>query len=267
MPSRADDGSASQQRFQRLVRRLVVAWLALGPTIALAEQPVPVPREAASDADAEQVHVDLALSLQLPIMLGGQATLELPYGFLVQGELGVLPQFSVNAIDSGLSGAGVYDEATSELVREGLGDSLIVRLSAGFRPFPDYGFEFFGGYTLASLGGGISARTAVEAATGTALPTAIPDSELQIDSTLHNVHVALGWRWVIADYFMVRASLGYVQTVASSSQIELPAELENNAVASAGLTMVNAALNEKLDEIYSSYVKLPTVGLAAGARF
>src|SRR4029079_4566983 len=114
-----------------------------------AQEPAPVEKSAA---------FDLGVVTELPIMAGAQATLEVPYRFLFQGEIGVLPAAFVNAVDGALVGAGAYTANTSELVRGGLGNSLVVRLSGGWRPFADHGFEIMGGYTLTSLGGGLSAK-------------------------------------------------------------------------------------------------------------
>lgn len=228
----------------------------------------PLPSDLASpEPERSPVAFDVALAAHVPLMLGGQATLELPLGFLVQTELGVLPGFSIDAVDSVLVSAGAYDEATSTIVRESLRDSFVFRLSAGMRPFPDHGFEFLGGYTLASLGGGVGARTAVEAVSGVAVPAAVPDVEIGVTSTVHAFHVGLGWRWLLAEHFVVRASLGYVQAVGSSSEIEVPSELAQDPQVRAGVTAANAALDEKLDDIYTTYVKMPLLGLSLGYRF
>lgn len=200
-------------------------------------------------------------------MLGGQATLEVPYRFLFQGEVGVLPGFSIDAVDSALVGSGAYDATTSELVRNTLRDSLVVRLSAGWRPFPDHGLELLGGYTLVSLGGDVSARQAVESIAGVSVPAEIPDANIVIHSTVHSVHFGLGWRWVVADHFLVRMSLGYMQALSSSSHLEIPSELAGNPTVSAGAAVANGLIDAKLNDIYTTYVKLPVAGLSMGYRF
>ena len=213
------------------------------------------------------VAFDAALAMEMPIMLGAQATVEVPYRFLVQGEIGVLPGFSVDAVDSALVGASAYDSNTSELVRNTLRDSLVVRLSGGWRPFPAHGFEVLGGYTLTSLGGSVSARTAVEAATGSPLPPEIPDASVLIQSTVHSVHISLGWRWVVADHFLIRTSLGYLQSVASSSHLEVPEVVAQHPEIAPQVDAANRALDRRLNDIYTTYVKLPVLGLSLGYRF
>ncbi|MBL8740274.1 MAG: hypothetical protein JNK04_04240 [Myxococcales bacterium] len=228
-----------------------------------------VPDDAAKPpAESEPpVAFDAAFAIDMPIMIGAQATLEAPYRFLLQGEIGVLPGFSVDAVDSALVGAGAYDSVTSELVRNTLRDSLVVRLSGGWRPFPAHGFEILGGYTLTSLGGSVSARTAVEAATGAALPAEIPDTSILIQSTVHSMHVSLGWRWVVADHFLIRTSLGYLQSVASSSHIEVPEAVAQYPQIAPQVDAANRALDRRLNDVYTTYVKLPVLGLSLGYRF
>lgn len=217
--------------------------------------------------DEAPIAFDLALAAEAPLMIGGQATLELPYRFLLQVELGVLPGFAIDAVDGALVGTGAYDAATSDLVRSTLRDSLVARFSGGWRPFPDHGLELLGGYTVASLGGDVSARNAVEAIAGVTVPADIPDADIRIRSTVHALHVGLGWRWVIADHFLVRTSLAYLQAVGSSSHLEVPAALASSPTVQAGASAANQLLDAKLNEVYTTYVKLPLVGVALGYRF
>lgn len=210
---------------------------------------------------------DVAVVTQLPLMIGGQMTLELPYRLLLQGELGVLPPAYVNALDSALVSTGTYDSTTSTLVRNGLKNSLVARLSAGWRPFPKHGFEMMAGYTLASMGGGVSAKQAVAAVAGLSIPDSVPDQEVTVRTTIHNVHVSLGWRWVIADHLVIRASLAYLQSVSSSSHVEVPAAIGAIPEVSARLPQVNEALDTRLNDTYTKYGKLPVLGVSMGYRF
>ncbi len=233
------------------------------PAVAPQPDALPPPRKDSADGPA----VDLALVTQLPLMIGGQATFELPYRILLQGELGALPPAFINALDSALVSAGTYDATTSSLVRDGLKNSLVGRLSAGMRPFSGHGFEIMGGYTVMSLGGGISAKDAVAAAAGTSLPASIPDGDVTVSTTIHNVHVGVGWRWVVADHFVIRASLAYLQSVSSSSHVAVPAAVAALPEVSARLPAINEALDARLNDTYTKYGKLPVLGLSMGYRF
>lgn len=226
-------------------------------------------RDAVAQAPSEEsgASFDLGGATLVPLMLGVQATLELPYRFLVQGELGVMPAAYVNGIDSVLTRSGVYDATTSALVRSTMQNSLVVRASAGFRPFSAHGLEIMGGYTLASLGGGVSARATALAVSGVALPAAIPDAQIQLQTTIHALHVSLGWRWVVADHFVVRASLGYLQSVGSSSSLALPSTLAALPGVATQVDQINQIVDTKMNDTYTKYLKMPVMGLSLGYRF
>ncbi len=200
-------------------------------------------------------------------MIGAQATLELPYRFLIQTELGVLPGFYVDAANGALTNAGVYNDNVSALIAGGIRNSFVMRLSGGWRPFADHGFELLAGYTLVSLGGGVTARQAVEAAAGADLPSSVPDADVLLHTTIHSLHVALGWQWVIADHFLVRTSVGYMQAVGSSSSVDVPAAAALGSAAVAKVQAISASVDSTLDGDYKTYVKLPVVGLALGYKF
>ena len=220
----------------------------------------------ADEVGAHRV-VDLGCATEVPLMLGAQATLELPYRFLVQGEIGVLPAAYLNLIDGVLTSVGAYDATTSDLVRSSLQSSLVVRASAGLRPFSDHGFEIMGGYTLASIDGGVSARRALETVSGVAVPPALADTQIQLNTTIHSLHVSLGWRWVVADHFVVRASLAYLQSVGSSSSLAVPANVAALPGVAPRVDQVSQTVDTTLNGYYTKYAKLPVMGLSLGYRF
>lgn len=224
-------------------------------------------KTAKEKPDNQTAHFDVSVATEVPLMVGGQATLELPYGFLLQGELGTLPRGYVNAVDGILTGAGAYDAATSQVVRDGISGSLVFQGSAGIRPFEGHGFEMLGGYTLLSFGGGTSARQAIESATGATLPAEIPDAQIGIRSTIHGFHASLGWRWVVEDHLVLRASLGYMQAVASTSRLEVPASVAANPEVSSRVAEANRLVGSTLDNAYTTYIKMPVIGMSLGYRF
>jgi hypothetical protein len=83
---------------------------------------------------------------------------------------------------------------------------------------------------------------------------------------MHNVHVTLGWRWLLAeDHLVIRASLSYIQCLAANVGVNL-----SNVAGGAGAAyegQVNQALNEAVSPYFTKYVKAPTLGLSAGYRF
>lgn len=241
------------------------AWVQ--PVVVPVEPPKPDAVNANTPPKESSVAFDLSVVNQVPVIIGAQATLEVPYRILFQTELGFLPSAYVNAVSSILASAGAIDQTVADLVRSSLGNSFVFRLSGGFRPFAAHGFEIMGGYTLVAMGGGVSGKQAISAVTGAALPAEIPDMEIPIRSTIHNVHVALGWRWVVADHFVIRASVGYMQAVASSSRIELPDGVPATAAVVSQLEQANKTVDTTLNDTYKTYVKSPTLGLSMGYRF
>jgi hypothetical protein len=215
----------------------------------------------------ESMSFDLGCATEVPLMIGAQATLELPYRFLVQGEVGVLPAAYLNVIDGVLTSAGAYDATASDLVRTSLQGSLVVRASAGLRPFSDHGLEIMGGYTLASIDGSVSARRVLETFSGVAVPAAITDTQIQLNTTIHSLHVSLGWRWVVADHFVVRAQLAYLQSVGSSSSLAVPASVAALPGVAARVDQVSQTVDTTLNDNYMKYAKLPVIGLSLGYRF
>jgi hypothetical protein len=233
------------------------------------------PLRGSSDGDAvpppleeepPALGADLGVVVEVPLMFGAQGTLELPYGFLIQGEAGVLPEFAIDAVDGALRGSGAYDATTSDMVRGSLGNSLVLRLSGGIRPFPEAGFEMLGGYTVVALGGGVDARAAVAAAGG-ALPSNVPDGEITLSTTVHCFHFSLGWRWILADHFLIRASLGYVQSVGSSTSVHVPSSWSSDPTVATAVAVASPVIDAKLDDVLTTYVKLPVLGLSLGYRF
>lgn len=234
-------------------------------------QPDPAPRdEASSDPERKDeprdFQLDAAATTVVPLMIGAQVTLELPVRLQLQGELGVLPGAYVDAADSILVSTGAYGDAESQIVRAALRDSMVMRLSAGWRPFEDHGFEMFGGYTMINLGTSVTARDAVEAYTAVTLPAGVGTESVDLDATIHAVHATIGWRWVVADHLTIRTSLGYVHALSASTHVTVPDSVSNVAGAS-NVDNATSLAEARLDDLMTTYGELPTVGLSVGYRF
>lgn len=258
-----------------------VAYVA--PTVAAPAQndvanPLPVALAPApgSDRDAPNAApragsgfaLDVGFGTEMPISVGGLVTAEVPGRVLFQLGLGVMPKGYVSAIDGFLTSVGAYDQSISQLVRGSLGNSFVLKASAGWRPFSDHGFEMLGGYTLMTLGGSVTAGDAINAVLGDAgasirVPPGM-NAEIPLAATLHNVHVTLGWRWLLADdHLVIRANVSYIQTVASNVGVSLA----NMGPAAPYESQVNTALNETTSPFFKTYAKAPTLGLSAAYRF
>lgn len=221
------------------------------------------PDETEDDGESEPPYFDLAVSTHVPLSIGGQASLELPARLLVQADVGGMPSMFGSAISGLMEDFGAYDSKIGSLVGGAFDGAVVVRLSGGWRPFPDAGFEISGGYTSISLSGSVVPADLAGVVGGEyarrAAAETLPE-ELSLSSQLHNFHVALGWRWIVFEHLVIRANVGYTQTLGSSSEVEIPGQSELADLA-------NPTVDATLDEIYTSYVKLPVLGLSGGYRF
>ncbi|MCA9623054.1 MAG: hypothetical protein KC731_28745, partial [Myxococcales bacterium] len=233
------------------------------PAWSYGERPRPTPDQLAEEEEPAPPFVDLALSAQAPLSLGAMAGLELPARLLVELEVGWMPPAFGSAIGGLVQSFGGFDSTIGQLVDEAFDDAVVVRASGGWRPFSSAGFFLFGGYTYVGLSGSITpAKIASVAGDSFASQVAaqVITQDVNVSSQLHNFHVGLGWRWVVWDHLVIRASLAYMQTLGSSSSVETP---QAPAVGNAATPIVD----EELSAIYGTYVKLPVIGLAAGYRF
>lgn len=164
-------------------------------------------------ASALAIEVDVGLATSVPIFVGGQVVAELPYRIQLIGEIGWLPGPYVDLINVTAEAFGAYDDATSDLIKSAIKNSLVLRPSIGWRPLERYGWEVMGGYTLVFLGGGVSALDIIEAATGNQYNA--QGTEVPLSATVHCFHLATGYRWIVHDHWVIRASVGYLQAVAS----------------------------------------------------
>lgn len=241
------------------------------PGITFEAAPGPA-RDAPSPAPASResdFHLDLGFGTEAPISVGGVVTAEVPGRILLQLGLGFMPHGYSNAIDGFLTSVGAYDQTISNLVRNSLGNSFVLRASAGWRPFSGHGLEILGGYTLMTLGGSTTAADVINAVLAeSGSPQRVSSSmnaDIPLAATLHNVHVSLGWRWLLADdHLVVRASVSYIQCLASNVGVNL-SNVGGQAAAMEG--QVNQALNGFLSPYFTTYAKAPTLGLSAAYRF
>lgn len=224
---------------------------------------------APSQKKARDYHVDLGIGTEAPISVGGVLTAELPHRFLLQLGVGVLPFAYADAIDGFLTSVGAYDAVVSQVVKGSLGNSAVVRASIGGRPFAGHGFEILGGYTLITGGGSVvtsDAVAAILAETGASyqIPQGL-SAEIPLSATLHNFHASIGWRWLLADdRLVIRASLSYIQTLASRVDAKVPQSLPELQPYQG---LINEQVNSYIGPYLSKYAKAPTLGLSAAVRF
>jgi hypothetical protein len=228
--------------------------------VEMAPEPAP---DAVEEEDESAPFFDLMVGTQVPLSMGGMASLELPGRLLIQGHLGWMPGAYGSAINGVVSSVGAYDSQTAALIDASLNDAMVVQLGGGWRPFPSAGFEIFGGYTHIALSGSVSPSAVANVVGGdfaAQVASQTITDDVTISSSLHNFHVGLGWRWVAFDRLVIRASIAYTQTLGSSTSIESPDQPEAAALA-------NPYIDDALGSVYKDYVKLPLIGLGLGYRF
>ena len=233
------------------------AYPGYNPAYPPAEQP----RD--DDDEGSGFAFDLLAGTQFPLGFGPQLALEIPARILFQAELAWMPGFYSSAIVGMIESFGDEDALLGDVADDALSNSFVFRIGAGWRPFPSAGFEILGGYTTVATSGEASARVVGRVIGGELGRTMREEVNGRVDvkSQLHNVHITLGWRWLLVDdHMVIRAQLGYTQTVAANSSLDLPgnAELESR---------IQPVFDRKVGELLTSDVKLPVMGLMAGYRF
>jgi len=206
------------------------------------------------------------MATEFPISAGGYLGLEVPGRLLFQVGAGVMPGPYSNAVNGALTSVGAYDSTVGAFIQNALSHSFVLRASAGWRPFARHGLEILGGYTLLTLGGATTQGDVIntvlaEAHASERVPTGA-GTTIPLSATLHNVHVTLGWRWLLAsDHLVIRASLSYLQCLAARVAVSLPSQGQ------AMETAVNQQLNTLASPYFTQFVKTPLAGLSAAYRF
>jgi hypothetical protein len=214
--------------------------------------------------EPEPPFFDIAVGTTFPLGLGPQLSLELPLRILIQGELAWMPAAYGSAIVAMMESVG-GDSVFNPVIEATLADSFVWRLALGWRPFSAVGFEITAGYTGIAVAGDVPAATVVEIVDNVVEEGQVDLTQITEDApvsaTLHNFHVALGWRFLaLDDHLVIRVAVGYTQTLGASSGLELQQAKELQPV-------VGPAFEERLDERLRDQVKLPVLGLTLGYRF
>jgi hypothetical protein len=204
----------------------------------------------------------VAIQTTAPLDIGARLDVELPARVRVFGSIGYLPPPYSALITDVVVLAGGYTEQQGEIVRQGLDSSVVGRVGAGYRVLPNYDLFVDVGYSLVTLGGGFTGEEVLALATGVD-PPEVDGGEraYSVSSTLHLAFIDVGYEFFISRHVFLRASLGFAGALAASTTVEADAPEPNQYARFAG------AAGDYLDELYTSYVFLPTLGIAVGHRF
>ncbi|MBT3219414.1 MAG: hypothetical protein HN348_10010 [Proteobacteria bacterium] len=220
--------------------------------------------KAGSEAK-KNFHVDLVAKTDVALDIGGRVDVELPYRLRLGFSAGVLPAPYVDVINAVVVALGGYDDVTAALIEATIKNSLIIHTDIGWRPFPKHGFYFNTGYQLATLGGGLSGAEVIEAAVGGDAPAVAELLDFDAAANLHMITVSVGWDIVIAKHFLIRPQLGGAFTVASKTTIE--PDFSYPAIFSGVMDTFTGESEAYLDDLFTSWVHTPTIGLHLGWRF
>jgi len=207
--------------------------------------------------------LDLTATTWIPLSIGPEVSVELPGRILAQLHVGWMPGLYSSTLTSTLADAGVYDQRVGALIDGSLDGATTWRAAAGWRPFPNSGFEVTVGYAHIAIDGSTTTgelSPLVDEQLAERLIAEVGDTGVHLHSSIHNFTLAAAWRWLIADQVVVRASLGYMQTFDSSSTVKIDAFPELTRLAA-------PTVRELLHDNYMHYGKFPVVGLAVGYRF
>lgn len=207
--------------------------------------------------------LDLGASTWLPLSVGPELDAELPGRVLASVHLGWMPELYSRTLTDGLEDAGVYDSTVGALVDGALESATTWRFMAGWRPLERYGLELWLGYSHVSLSGRSSVgeiAPLLDATLADRIVDQVGDRAARLESSLDQVSISVGWRWLVAERLLIRANIGYLQAFDSSSKVEIDGSPELTA-------LVQPTVATVLHEHYMNYVKLPVVGVGVAYRF
>ncbi|MEM1022805.1 MAG: hypothetical protein AAGD10_04395 [Myxococcota bacterium] len=214
---------------------------------------------SAAEANSPPWRLWAELSTDIPLHVGARIEAEFPHRIRAWTSLGVVPSAYVELIDAVSQEIGDYNDETSQVIVDTLQSSLIWRLHAGWRPFRRYDWSIDAGYMLATLGGATNGAALLGAALGQAVPLG-GSTEFDVASTLHLLGFEISHRWEWKNGLAVRVGLGFVTTVEASNSVE-PRGDEPRARLSRAFA---DDLEDYLDEVYTSFVHTPYVGVGVG---
>jgi hypothetical protein len=221
------------------------------------------PRAIRGSPRSDPFALDVMASTLIPLSIGPEVSVELPGRILAQAHLGWMPELYSQTLTDSLEDAGVYDDTVGALIDGAMQGATAFRLAAGWRPFASAGLELTLGYAYVSLDGATTTgelRPLVSEDVAERLDAEVGNVGLTLESSIHHLTVAAGWRWLVAERVVIRANLGYMQAIDSSSTFEIASFPELTRLA-------EPTVDSVLHDHYTRYITIPVVGLAVGYRF
>ena len=202
-----------------------------------------------------------------PIMIGGGMGLETSDRIRADVSGGILPGPYWDAVNGALVAFDVYSELTAELIDVLLNGALVLRTEGGWRPWADRGVFFTLGYQHIALAGDTTdLRLFGDGIDSDLLDRAAEDSTLDVRVRPHMLLGRVGVEHTIRESIELRLTLGFAYTVASSSTVESIREAATPAGA-AIQEEVSTAAEAYLNDVFTSWVHVPMIGVSGGYRF
>lgn len=212
------------------------------------------------------IHFEPAVGTEFPLHVGAKLAAEFPGRVRYSLSGGWMPVAYVDAINAVAIDQAWYDATTADIVSATLENAVVIRNHLGWRPFPKLGFQVEFGYGWVGLGGGLTGSEFL----GIVLETEVPeellsDRAIDASATLHMADVVVGWNQPIWKGLFLRVDLGAAFTVAAETTLTPAFDVPFWADDFVG--GYTDAGEQKLDEVFLTYVHLPTIGIFAGWRF
>ena len=219
---------------------------------------------APSVTSAESAGLAFEIVTDVPLQTGGRVNVELPSNVYIHTTLGGMPEAYIGLVNQAVVDLGGYSPDTGSVVTSTLKDSLVWRMHAGWTPSPSEGIYVSFGYTLVTLGGGVSGEKLLNLATEETLDDASAAHVYSVDSTLHMLDAEIGWRVTLLGTYTFRVAAGFSGTVNATTRVAPKfAPIGDTATKASAFTRSVGAF---LDDTYQRNVFTPTLSLAFGIR-
>ncbi|MGE0788210.1 MAG: hypothetical protein AB7S26_21235 [Sandaracinaceae bacterium] len=244
-------------------RWIAAAVLAVGLSAASAPASAQLGRALGDPSGASIAPVppgwtfDLSATTSFPISVGVEGQLTSPVGVFVYASVGHTPEAYLSGLTDIVAGPAHLRPSVRPMLNEIIGNGgWNLRLGVGYT-IPE-GLELSAGYTLLAAASRLTPE-AIEQATGQNVRW--PGmTDVPLNSVLHAFHGRVGWRFVVEEHFVLRATIGWVHVFAAQASVEVPTEVRTHPRDPAGQFESRLA-----DGMRSGYT--PELALSAGYRF
>jgi len=208
----------------------------------------------------------VGVGTNFPLDIAARFLARSPRGLRGSFSMGYLPQAYVRAINGVVVGAGGYDQATAEVVRAALEQSIVLRSHFGWSPFRTWGPYAEAGYGFLSLGGSATTGEVLAQLTNQPFPPAAASAmptNFAVDAVLHQIDLEVGWDFPLSEALELRAGLGVAFTVAADADIEP----EYETLPTFPVEPFTRYAEEYLEYLFKNYGHLPVASMSLGYRF